>query len=97
MTAKSEELYTAVIERISSKIPNFQPAASMSDWEPAPRNAFEAVYPQINIHGCRFHFTQCIWGKTQKLGLTHSFRNNTNVANFIRELMAIPFLPPPPN
>ena len=32
MTAKSEELYTALLERISSKIPHFQLAASMSDW-----------------------------------------------------------------
>ena len=32
MPAKSEELYTAVLERICSKIHHFQPAASMSDW-----------------------------------------------------------------
>ena len=74
-------------------IPQFKPMASMSDWEPAPRKAFKEIYPQIKIYGCWFHFTQCIWAKTQKLGLTQSFKDNIQVAKYIRQLMAIPILP----
>ena len=34
MSAKSKELYEAVLENITVYIPQFQPSASMSDWEP---------------------------------------------------------------
>ena len=56
---------------------------------------FGNVYPQMRVCGCWFHFTQRIWAKTQKLGLSQSFRNSHVVAKFIRQLMAIPFLPAP--
>ena len=69
---QDQELYTAVLEDLASLIPQFQPKGSMSDWEPAPRNAFKEIYPQMKLYGCWFHFTQRIWAKTQKLGLmTH--------------------------
>ena len=77
MTTKSQALYIAVLERISSKVPHFKPSASMSDWEIAPRNALKEVFPQIGIYGCWFHYTQCIWRKTKKLGLSHSFKTNS--------------------
>ena len=41
MTAKTQELYQAVLEIIYTNIPQFRPLASMSDWEPAARNAFK--------------------------------------------------------
>ena len=90
MTTKSQALYIAVLERI--KVPHFKPSASMSDWEIAPRNALKEVFPQIGIYGCWFHYTQCIWRKTQKLGLSHSFKTNSEVSTFVRLLMTIPFL-----
>ena len=65
----------------------------MSDWERASRNAFKEVFPQIRIYGCLFHYTQCIWAKVQKLGLTHSFKSNPEISKFTRLLMALPFLP----
>ena len=80
MTSKSQELYTGILENLVANIPQIKPMASMSDWEPAPRNAFKEIYPQIKIYGCWFHFTQCIWAKTQKLGLTQSFKDNIQVA-----------------
>ena len=93
MTSKDQELYTAILAKIHSLVPEFIPEISISDWEPAPRNAFKEVYPTIQNQGCWFHFTQRIWAKTQKLGLVHSFHDNPETAKFIRNLMAIPFLP----
>ena len=90
MTSKSQELYSAVLESLVTLIPQFKPLALMSDWEPAPRNALKEIYPQMKIYGCWFHFTQCVWRKTQKLGLTRSFKDNIQVSKFIRQLMAIP-------
>ena len=65
----------------------------MSDWEPAARNSFKDVFPHIKMYGCWFHFTQRIWMKSQKLGLSQGFGNNHEMTNYIKQLMAIPFLP----
>ena len=49
----------------------------------------------MKVIGCWFHFNQRVWAKTQKLGLSQSFKNNLHIAKFIRQLMAVPFLPAP--
>ena len=54
---------------------------------------FKDIYPDIHITGCWFHFTQRIWHQTQKLGLVQSFNTNEDLSTFVRNLMAIPFLP----
>ena len=95
LTAKNQELCQAVLESLKENIPLFTPIASMSDWEPAARNAFREIHLQMRILGCWFHYTQRIWGKTQKLGLSQEFKDKPQVANFIRNLMALPFLPAP--
>ena len=91
MTAKDQNLYKAVLQNISNLIPQFQPAVSMSDWEAAPRNAVKETYPIVQNYGCWFHFSQRIWQKTQKLGLTQTFAENQGFATYVRCLMAIPF------
>ena len=93
MTSKSEILYQAVWEAIHENLPEFQPSASMSDWEPAARNAFKEIFPQVKIYGCWFHYTQRIWAKTQSLALTQNFKNSLETAAYIKQIMAIPFLP----
>ena len=93
MTGKEEQLYVAVLEKIRSLVPQFQPRVCMSDWEAAPRNALRQMYQNVKINDCWFHFTQRIWSKTQKLGLVQSFTQNHELSTYIRNLMAIPFLP----
>ena len=95
LSAKTQELYKAILENIFIHIPQLKPVASMSDWESAPRNAIREVFPGINVYGCWFHYTQRIWAKTPKLGLSHGLKNNPEITRFIRQLMAIPFLPAP--
>ena len=86
MTAKTQDLYRAVLESLITHIPAFKPVASMSDWERGSRNAFKDVFPQIRIYGCLFHYTQCIWAKVQKLGLTNGFKSNPEISKFTRLL-----------
>ena len=93
MTSKSQKLYIAILDRIFSNLPNFKPMTVISDWESAPRNSFKEIYPNININGCWFHYTQRIWAKVQKLGLTQSFHENNEITKFVKQLMAIHFLP----
>ena len=51
MTGKDEELYKAIMLNIRSLLPELNPTSSMSDWEPAPRNALKEVskYKYIRV------------------------------------------------
>ena len=93
MTAKSQELYFKILDRIFSNLPNFKPTTVISDWESAPRNSFKAICSNINITGCWFHYTKRIWAKVHKLGLAESFRESNEISQFVQQLMVIPFLP----
>ena len=57
LTGKSQELYEAILFRIKSIVPRFNPQIAMSDWEIAPRNAFKTAYNGIKLQGCWFHYT----------------------------------------
>ena len=89
MTSKSQELNSAILKGLVAHVPQFEPIPSMSDWEPAVRNAFKELHPQMKVYGCWFHITQRICSKTHKLGLSQSFKNNVDIAKLIRQLMAI--------
>ena len=66
----------------------------MSDWEPAARNAYKQIYPNMKLYGCWVSLNSADMAKTQKLDVSESFRNNPEVTRFIRQLMDISFLPP---
>ena len=49
MTAKSQVLYSSLLEQLVTRLPEFKPVTSMSDWERAPRNSIAEVFPHIRI------------------------------------------------
>ena len=65
----------------------------MSDWERGSRNAFGHAYPGNRTYGRWFQYTQAIWRKIQKCELTSSYRNNPELALFVKKIMAILLLP----
>ena len=93
MQSKTEELYAIVLMKIREIIPEFSPKIAVCDFERAPRNVFSHYFPEINIIGCWFHFTQAIWKKTQLLGLASRYKTDKVFANWLRKLMALPLLP----
>ena len=97
LTGKSEELYQAVLSKIQEILPQFQPQIAMSDWEQAARNAFKTLFIGIKLQGCWFHYTQRIWKKVQKVNLATTYTNNGAFQNYLRCIMALPFLPPDEN
>ena len=60
---------------------------------PASRNAFKEIFPNMKIYGCWFHYFQRIWAKTQDLVLAYGIRNSSQTAEYIKQIMVIPFLP----
>ena len=92
MSAKSEELYTAVLSAVHSFIPDFNPSMAVCDFEKAPRNAFKTVFPYTTIVGCWFHFTQAVYHKVKELGLCKLYKVNNEFKKWIHQLMSLPFL-----
>ena len=51
------------------------------------------VIPDATIKGCAFHWGQAVWLKAQELGLQVAYQEDKDIFNFIRKLLALPFLP----
>ena len=60
------------------------------DFEISIHFAFNRYF---KIMGCFFHFSKAIWKKVQDLKLVREYMKNKNFRNFIRSIVAIPFLP----
>lgn len=65
----------------------------MVDFEQAALNAASNEFPDAEVHGWYFHFTQCIWRKIQNLGLQTKYNSDTLFALNMRKLAALAFLP----
>ncbi|XP_071130109.1 uncharacterized protein [Mytilus edulis] len=63
------------------------------DFERATWVATRKVLPTVSIRGCAFHWGQAVWRKCQRLGLQVAYSKQDNVHRFIRQLMALPYLP----
>lgn len=48
----------------------------------------------INIKGCFFHYTQCIWRNAQKHGLQVPYKDNDDIRTLVRRAAVLPLLPP---
>lgn len=57
MEGRKTEDYVQVLRKINTII-NLKPNMVMSDFEKAERKASEIVFPQAQIIGCFFHYSQ---------------------------------------
>ncbi len=93
MTRKTESLYRKVFEKINEKLPSLKPKQAMGDFETSSANALAHVYPEVELAGCQFHFSQAIWRKVQKVSLASTYRENEKFRTFIRKVMSLAYLP----
>ena len=56
--------------------------------------SLELEFPGARIHGCYFHFAQCLWRKVQRLGLVEEYKEDEFIRRFIQKSAAIAFVPP---
>ena len=85
LTSKKQELYQAVLERLKENIPLFRPIASMSDWEPASRNALEKFIRKIGSLDVGSIIPSEFGVKHRSLGLLKSLRTN-HKSNILSEI-----------
>ena len=94
MSGKRRRDYKKVLEAIRNLLPdeiNLQ--CIFADFEAALWRAVEQVFYDAQIQGFVFHWTQAIWRKVQDLGLTTVYKSDDAVYKYIKQLMALPFLP----
>ena len=65
----------------------------MMDFETAERNAFEEVFPTVELTGCAFHFVHALAKNIRTKGLWKLYRDNRQFKHYIRKVMMLMFLP----
>ena len=87
LPGKSEEIYDRYFNLLKTTCQQHQHNMHSSlTSETATCNSARA-FTHATPNNCFFHYTQCIWRKTQKLGLATAYRDNDNVRLFVRRVV----------
>lgn len=71
---------------------DLQPISITIDYEMATINSIKDNFPGVHIHGCLFHFGQCLWRQIQSCGL-QSWYNDPSNSMVIKMIQALAFCP----
>ncbi|XP_053383990.1 uncharacterized protein LOC123535774 isoform X2 [Mercenaria mercenaria] len=93
MSRKRTEDYVKVLTAIHDALEHVVVENFVMDFEQAAWLAVRQVFPGASIKGCVFHFTQAIWRKVIGLGMKPAYLQRDSVHQYIRQIMALPFLP----
>jgi len=91
MSDKKQHTYHRLFEGMKNI--GWNPQSVHLDFEVAAINALRTIFPQIQLHGCHFHFTQCLWRKIQNVGLASVYKKNEDVQMHVRKCGAMAYLP----
>ena len=93
MKNRKQKSYQSLFQKIQELAPGFTPEFVISDFEKASRKSFKAVWPNAQLSGCYFHFSQSILRKVKQIGLLPLFRRNSAFKKWTKALMAFSLLP----
>ena len=95
MSGKRRRDYTKVLRAVLESLPADSSVKEVVvDFESAMWRALAEVLPAARVQGCSFHWTQAVWRKVQELGLSTAYQRDDGSHRFIRNLMALVYLPP---
>ncbi|XP_074653594.1 uncharacterized protein LOC141907751 [Tubulanus polymorphus] len=77
-----EEFLTVLCEKCDDKGLFLSPKTVVIDFELAVLNATKSVFSDIEIRGCFYHLSQCIYRKIQNLGLATMYRDDKDFQLF---------------
>ena len=94
---KSRTVYLRALELIKQKSEDLghtlAPVEVLTDFELAIIQAVELTFPTTEVKGCFFHFAQALSRKISILGLQPAYRQNQDVSKFVRQTVALAFVP----
>lgn len=93
MSSRRKKDYKKVFKCVCSLLPQRKVEKFVMDFEIALWQAVRATLPASCIQGCAFHWNQAIWRKVQSLGLAVPYVSHRPTQDFIKQVMALPFLP----
>ena len=94
MSGKRAVDYQGVLTALIDRLPR-EPRVEevILDYEAAMWKAVRQVIPDATIKGCAFDWGQAVWRKAQESELQVAYQEDKDIFNFIRKLLALPFLP----
>lgn len=92
-THKDVLTYTTILEQLKLRAPQLKPNHVMVDFELAAIHGVSNEFSETEVHGCFFHFQQCIWRKIQEVGLQAQYGRDPEFALRMRYLAALAFVP----
>ena len=76
--------YVKVFRSLKKLAPNMKVEEIVSDFERGLWKAVHRVFPDVSMRGCAFHFTQSVFNRIKRLGLTGSCNRNKAVHRLFR-------------
>ena len=73
---------------------DLSPDEIIIDFEVAIHKAVNIVWPTSKIFGCRFHLTQSWYRKINSLGLSTTYKSDSEKAKWLHHLFGLPYLSP---
>jgi len=97
MPNRKEETYVSFFRYIQNTASDLgyrlEPDTFQIDFEVAAHNAVGRVFPNSNIRGCFFHYTQCVWKAVQRFQLVKDYTEDMEVKKLVRRAAALPLVP----
>ncbi|KAH7684578.1 hypothetical protein AAVH_12534 [Aphelenchoides avenae] len=95
LPGKDEATYRRALTALFTlpELRDADPSSITCDFETAPRNVMQKLFPNARIVQCQFHLAQCLIRHIQRDGLMNVYCN-AEVRPLLRSLWALAFLPP---
>ena len=94
MTSRKQDLYTAVLEEIKVSFgENFRPTSAVCDYEKAIENALIFNFPDMEVRGCAFHYSNDVYKHMKTLRLVPLYLRDSAFRQWARLVMGLPLLP----
>ncbi|XP_046666931.1 uncharacterized protein LOC124358671 [Homalodisca vitripennis] len=98
MTEKTTEMYKKLLQVVLIKCLELgntaRPKVVMTHFELAAMSAVSEVFSSsVSVKGCYFHLCQSTWRQIQRLGLTKSYKEDSQIRLFCGMINGLAFLP----
>ncbi|XP_028967754.1 uncharacterized protein LOC114828306 [Galendromus occidentalis] len=95
MNESNADAYAWVLRCLKEKASTLEVPSYMGDWDLAIRAAVHSEFPQATLHGCWFHYSQCLVRRAGGMGLATAIRRPGLVLSRFLSFLALPLLPAP--